>query len=148
MLDKINWKISEVRNDVDEDKLDYVFYIDGHECGRAEIEVLYESYDYEFSTILSELEFAKEFRNEPIVKISRIEVDPLYRSKGIATCLLTEVFKRSRLAGFTQWFLNASPLDENGPSLFQLEDFYSKFGFHREQLRDESTLMWFKDEIN
>ena len=141
-----DWKVSEVRDEYD-DKLFFLLHMDDCVCGSVEIEVLYESYEYEFMSILSELEFAKEFRNEPIVKISRVEVDPLYRANGIATYLLTEAFKRLRLAGFTQWFLNASPLDENGPSLFQLESFYSKFGFHREQIRDESTLMWFKDEI-
>jgi GNAT superfamily N-acetyltransferase len=142
-----DWKISEVRDEYDDDKLNFLLYEDGCVCGSVEIEVLYESYDYEFMNILSELEFAKEFRDEPIVKISRIEVEPMHRGKGIATYLLSEVFKRLRLAGFTQWFLNASPLDENGPNLIQLESFYNKYGFHSEQIRDKSTLMWFKDEI-
>ena len=141
------WVVSEVRDEFDCDKLNYVLCENGCECGNVEIEVLYESYDYEFSTILSEIEFANEFRKEPIVKIARVEVDPKYRGRGMATHLLTEAFRSLRLAGFTQWFLNASPLDEEGPSLFQLEDFYSKFGFHKEQLRDESTLMWFTDDI-
>ena len=142
------WKVSEVTNEFDDDKLDYVLYEGDCECGRVEIEVLYESYEYEFMSILSEAEFAKEFRSEPIVKISRVEVPLPHRGKGIATHLLKETFKQLRLAGFTQWFLNASPLDENGPSLFQLENFYTKFGFRREQLRNESTLMWFADDLN
>jgi len=141
------WKVSEVRDKFDYDKIYYVFYEDDCEVGRAEIEVLYDSYDYEFTGVLSEIEFLQEFRNEPIVKISRLEVDTHHRGKGVATYLLNESFKNLRLAGYTQWFLNASPLDQNGPSLFQLENFYTKFGFLRKQLRNQSTLMWFKDEI-
>jgi len=141
------WKISELRDKFDYDKIYYIIHEDNCEVGRAEIEILYDSYEYEFTSVLSKIEFSQEFRDEPIVKISRLEVDVQHREKGIATYLLNESFKNLRLAGYTQWFLNASPLDQNGPSLFQLEKFYAKFGFLRKQLRNQSTLMWFKDEI-
>jgi len=147
MVNKREWVISEERDKCDEDKLTYHLFEGGKELGCIEIEVLYESYEYEFMEILSELEFANQFRPEPIVKFLLVEVHPNNRSIGVATFMLTEVFKRLRLAGFTQWFLNASPLDTNGLTLHQLEGFYSKFGFKREQMREESTLMWFTDGI-
>lgn len=140
-----DYVIDEVRDEVDDDKLIYLFRKNDCIYGKVEIEVLYDSYDYEFINVLSKTEFAKEFYNEPIVKISLVEVEREFRGNGVATKLLNEVFMRLRLAGFRQWFLNASPLDTDGPSLFQLERFYIKYGFKREQLRDESTLMWFKD---
>ena len=140
-----NWKVSVVKNEIDEDKLDYVMYDGNKECGRAEIEILYDSYEYEFAGILTSEEFEKEFVDRPIIKINRLEIDPAHRERGMGRYLLSESINRLRLLGFNQWFLNASPLDDNGPKLKDLERFYSQFGFHKKQMREESTLMWFKD---
>ena len=50
-----DWKVSEVRDEYD-DKLFFLLHMDECVCGSVEIEVLYESYEYEFMSILSELE--------------------------------------------------------------------------------------------
>lgn len=143
----MTYKIVEARNQFDDDLFDFTLYVNDEEVGRLEIEALYDSYLYEFSNVLSNEEFLKEFRDEPIVKIARLEIDEKFRKNGYASYLLTESFKKLRLAGFTQWFLNASPLDDNAMTLEHLEEFYGRFGFKKKNSRDKSTLMWFKDDL-
>lgn len=132
-------------DEVDEDVMSWVMSDNVREIARAEVEILWESYDYEFSGLMDKEEYLSSFGHDRIAKITLVEVDPRSRGNGFAGKILDTVMSDLRNEGIRHWFLNASPLDKKGLGLRSLEKFYGRRGFLIKRKRKSSTLMWFKD---
>lgn len=117
----------------------------GKRVGTLRTEVLDDDWEHNFSGYIDRETWREEFPLPDTVKIDRLEVVQDMRNFGIGRRLLTSAMEDLRKRGHRQWFLNASPIDDNGLDVGQLEDFYSKGGFIVRVRRPDSTLMWFNE---
>ena len=104
-------------------------YIGKNKVGSITMEILFDSYIYEFSDVFSEDEFDEMFPENEIVKIESINVIDGYRGNGIAKKLMSEALDKMKTNGHTQFYLNAYPMGFHGLNVSSLIEFYKKFNF-------------------
>ena len=112
----------------DEDRTTITAYIGGEEVGSIGMEILFDSYSYEFEDIFDEDEF-NELYTDRIVKIEDVRVNDNNKGMGIGSELMKRGMRLMQSQGYKEYFLNASPMGYSGLDLSDLVDFYKKFGF-------------------
>lgn len=113
----------------DEDNIGINAYLNNKKIGSVSMEIMYDSYGYEFDDVFDEDEFYELFTDDSIVKISHIVVDNEYKNSGVGSELMKRAMKLMKKEGYTQFYLNASPMGSDGLALDDLVAFYKKFGF-------------------
>jgi predicted acetyltransferase len=113
---------------VDEDRIKYIIKNNGVIMSELVTELLFDSYEYEFSDFMSEEKFDEYYPKEIVVKIDYIKTETDYLRNGAATKLMEYMLENMKENGYSQFFLNASPMgfDIDTDSLV---NFYKKFGF-------------------
>lgn len=79
-------------------------------------------------------------KEDDIISIDVLRVEPAFRRIGIASILIEEVLNyiNSFFSKIEKIVLDPLPLDENGAKLTHLINFYKKYGFALSQDDDES----------
>lgn len=126
---------------LDEDRTIITATVNNNKIGSVISEILFNDY-YEFEDVLSEDEFNQMFPDDTIVKIEHIEVNDNYKNSGIATTLMNQMMNLMKNEGYTQFYLNASPMGFSGLNLSQLVRFYEKFGFKTFLNQGRNSLMY------
>lgn len=93
------------------------------------MELLFDSYSYEFEDIFDEDEFYELYPDDIIIKIEDVRVNDECKGMGIGSELMKRGMRLMQSQGYKQYFLNASPMGREGLDLSDLVDFYKKFGF-------------------
>jgi len=135
-LNRLTYKKS-----VDTDRVKITAFIDNRKVGTLSMEVLFESYDYEFSDVFDEDTFNKIYPGNKIVKIEHIEVDDNYKNSGIGYKLMEYGMSLMKKDGYNQFYLNASPMGFKGLNTPNLVNFYKKFGFNELLNQGNNVLM-------
>lgn len=117
------------KKSVDEDRTTITAYINNNKAGSLSMEVLVDSYQYEFDDVFDEDTFEELYPNIEIVKIEHIEVDDNYKNSGIGSELMKRGMKLMKKNGYNQFYLNASPMGFTGLKTMDLVEFYKEFGF-------------------
>jgi GNAT superfamily N-acetyltransferase len=103
--------------------------IDGQEVGVITASILYDAYEYGFGDDFTEDEFNEIFPDDVIAALRYLDVKPEFRNRGIGGQLFKRMMDHLENSGYTQFYLNASPMGFGGVPLHKLEDIYSRFGF-------------------
>lgn len=135
-LDNITFKKS-----VDEDRTTISAYINNQKVGSLSMEVLFDSYQYEFDDVFDEDTFNEIYPDSEIIKIEIIEVDDNYKNSGIGSELMKRGMELMKKNGYNQFYLNASPMGFKGLSTMDLVNFYKKFGFKELLNQGHNVLM-------
>ena len=117
-----------IRESDGEDRIKYIIKNDNDVISELVVELLFDSYQYEFSDFMSENDFDNYYPKEIIVKIEYVKTKPNYLRTGIATKLMRYMLKNMKENGYSQFFLNASPMGFD-IDVENLVNFYKKFGF-------------------
>jgi len=125
----------------DEDRTTITAYNINNKIGSVTSDILFDSYQYEFDDVFSEEEFDKIYPKDEIVKIEHIEIDDNLKNQGIATKLMGLIMNTMKKRGYTQFYLNASPMGFTGLRLNDLTEFYKKFGFKELKHQGNNVLM-------
>lgn len=113
----------------DEDRIKISAIYKNEKIGSVILELNINAYWY-FEDDFSEEEYNNYFPNDQFVKIEHIEIyDNYYRGSGIAKKLMNLAINKSKQLGYSQIYLNASPMGFNNLKLNDLVQFYKKFGF-------------------
>ena len=132
----ITYKIS-----TDEDRIIITAFINSEKVGILIMEVLTQSYEYEFEDVFTEEEFNEIYPDDIIIKIEHIVVDDFYKNQGIGSELIKRGIKLMKQRGFNQFYLNASPMGYSGLNTHDLVQFYKKFGFKELLHQGHNVLM-------
>lgn len=124
------------RKSVDEDRTTITAYINNNKVGLLSMEILFDSYQYEFEDVFDEI-----YPDIEIVKIERIEVDDNYKNSGIGSQLMKCGMELMKKNGYNQFYLNVSPMGFKGLGTTDLVDFYKKFGFKELLNQGHNVLM-------
>jgi ribosomal protein S18 acetylase RimI-like enzyme len=117
------------KKEIDDENTTISAIIDKNIVGQLTLELLNDSYTYEFDDILTEDEFYEIFPDDEIIKISHIKVDDNSFNLGIGQALMNYGMNLMKNDGYTQFYLNASPMGFGGLNTENLVNFYKKFGF-------------------
>lgn len=136
-------KVSKVvyRKSVDEEKTEIGAFVDNKRIGHLVMEVLFEAYEYDFADVFDEDTFNEMYPDSAIVKIEYIDIDDAYKGMGIGTELMKRGMALMKKNGYTQFFLNASPMGFSGLGTVDLVEFYKKFGFKELLNQGHNVLM-------
>lgn len=85
-------------------------------------------YGYYFNNF-TESEKEKIFKDDVVLNLQDMEINPQYRRQGYAKKLMKKVISYAKKNGYKQIYLNASPMGFGGLSVRGLVSFYKKFGF-------------------
>lgn len=129
------------KKSVDEDRTTITAYINNNKVGSLSMEILFDAYQYEFEDVFDEDTFNELYSDSEIVKIEHIEVDDNYKNSGIGSELMKRGMKLMKKNGYSQFYLNASPMGFKGLSTTDLVDFYKKFGFKELLNQGHNVLM-------
>lgn len=124
-----------------EDGLDIIAFHNNLKIGSISIEFMYNPYEYEFEDVFDEETFNEIFPKDEIIKISHLVVNDKFKNQGIATTLMNKALSNMKKKGYTQFYLNASPMGYTGLNLSNLVGFYSKFGFKELLHQGNNSLM-------
>lgn len=124
-----------------EDGVDIIAYINNIEIGSISLNILHDAYEYEFQDEFDEDEFDEIFPKSEIIKISHIEIGDSYKNRGIGTNLMLKAIKLMYGKGYTEFYLNASPMGFSGLRINDLVEFYEKFGFRVIKNQGHNMLM-------
>lgn len=115
--------------DIDRKIISVLF--DNESIGKLSFLILNDAYQYEFSDDFSEDDFYDIFPDDTttIIKIEHIEIDDEFKNLGIASQLMEYSIEWMKKKGYSQFYLNASPMGFSGLRLKTLVKFYEKFGF-------------------
>ena len=130
------------KKEYDEDYLELKAYIKDNEVGKITTEIMFDPHLYILGDELGEDEIYNIFPEDIIVKIEYISIDDDFKGLGIAKELMTEALSTMKDDGYTQFFLNASPMGFGGLSLNTLVEFYKKFGFKEIINQGNNVLMY------
>ena len=138
----INFKINQ-----DEDNTEIKAFYGNKEVGILHADLIFDIFsevsDGDTDTnMLQEDDIYNIFTDDIIVKISYMSVDENYMSKSIGTSLFKKALEYFYDNGFTQFYLNASPMGFKGLNLDNLIKFYEKFGFKVFKKYDGDALMY------
>lgn len=125
----------------DEDRTIITAYNNGNIVGKISSDMLFDGYGYEFDDVFSEEEFDEIYPDDLIVKIESVDVEDNFKSQGIGSILMSKMMDLMRNRGYSQFYLNASPMGFGGLSLYELVDFYKKFGFRELKNQGNNVLM-------
>jgi GNAT superfamily N-acetyltransferase len=126
---------------VDGDTTHINAYINNEKIGSLTMEILYDSYNYEFDDVFDEEEFEDLFPESEIVKIEYLNVEDKYKNSGVGSELMKRGMVLMRKNGYTQFYLNASPMGRSGLNTNELVNFYKKFGFKEILNQGHNVLM-------
>lgn len=135
-IDNITFKKS-----ISEDTTKLEAYTNNKKIASLSMDVLFDAYHYDFEDVFDYETFNKLYPDNEIVKISYLDVDDIYRNSGIGTELMKRGMQLMKKNGYTQFFLNASPIGYNGLSTLDLVAFYKKFGFKELLNQGHNVLM-------
>ena len=113
----------------DEDRTYINAYINEKNIGSIIFQEIMEAYEYEFSDDISEYEFDNLFTEDVIIKLEHLEVIDEFKGKGISKELIEKGLGVMVDMGYTQFYLNASPMGFKGLSKNSLVKLYEKCGF-------------------
>jgi len=136
IINQLKFKLSN-----DEDRTTITAYNINNKIGSVSSDILFNSYQYEFDDVFSEEEFDKIYPKDNIIKIEYIEIDDNLKNQGIATKLMGLIMNTMKKRGYTQFYLNASPMGFTGLGLNDLIEFYKKFGFKELKYQGNNVLM-------
>lgn len=117
------------KKSTNDDRTTITAFIDDEKVGSLYMEVIFDAYEYEFEDVLDEDTFNDLYPDSEIVKIEHIEVNDNYKNYGIGTELMKRGMALMKKNGYKQFYLNASPMGNNGLDTKNLVEFYKKFGF-------------------
>jgi GNAT superfamily N-acetyltransferase len=129
------------KKEVDEDRTKIIAYNNKNKVGSLTMEILFDSYEYEFEDVFDEDLFYKIYPNDEIVKIEHLEVNDNYKNLGIGTELMKRGIALMKKNGYNQFYLNASPMGRSGLDIMDLVIFYKKFGFKELLNQGNNVLM-------
>ena len=129
------------KKEVDDDRTEISAFINNKKIGSLSIEVLYSGYDYEFDDVFVEDEFNELFPESEIVKFEHLQVEDEYKKLGIGSELMKRGIALMKKNGYTQFYLNASPMGFSGLDTTNLVNFYKKFGFEEILNQGHNVLM-------
>jgi GNAT superfamily N-acetyltransferase len=125
-----NFDISKLKfkEKVREDNI-YIFAIyNNNIVGKVDLEEMMDAYWY-FEGDFDEDYYSEIFPENKFIKLSKIDVEPDYRDKGIAKKLMELAMQKSKELGYDKVYLNACSVDSKGICTSGLVDFYKRFGF-------------------
>ena len=125
----------------DEERTTITAYNINKKIGSVISEILFNSYQYDFDDVFSEEEFDEIYPKDVIVNIEHIEIDDDFKNQGIGTELMGLMMDTMKKRGYTQYYLNASPMGFAGLKLNDLVEFYKKFGFKELKHQGHNVLM-------
>jgi len=125
----------------EEDRITITASYENNNIGNVVSEILFNSYQYEFDDVFSEEEFDEIYPEDQIVKIEYIDINDSFKNQGIATKLMGLMMDTMKKRGYTQYYLNASPMGFTGLRLNDLAEFYKKFGFKELKHQGNNVLM-------
>jgi GNAT superfamily N-acetyltransferase len=129
------------KKSVDDNTTHINAYINNEKIGSLTMEILYDSYNYEFDDVFDEEEFEDLFPESEIVKIEYLNVEDKYKNSGVGSELMKRGMILMRKNGYTQFYLNASPMGMSGLNTNELVNFYKKFGFKEILNQGHNVLM-------
>jgi GNAT superfamily N-acetyltransferase len=129
LYEKLNTGLVFKIDEEDEDYTNITVSKNGKKVGELCMLELMDSYSYEFDDVLTEDEFDELFPDDYIIKIDSLKVEDGFKGEGIASSLMEYGLNYMVNEGYTQFFLNASPMGFTGLKLNHLVNLYSKFGF-------------------
>ena len=113
-----------------EDRTEIVVFSGNRQIGSLSMEILFDSCSsYEFEDVFTEDEINKIYPLFEIVKMEHVQIDDEYKNLGIGSKLMKRAIKLMRDNGYSQFYLNASPMGSTGLRVNELVEFYRKFGF-------------------
>jgi ribosomal protein S18 acetylase RimI-like enzyme len=114
--------------ETDDERVTINAYVNGKFIGK--VVVVYEISGYwEFEDEMSEERYDELFPGDRFAKIEYITVATEYTGKGYAKALMNKALEHIKESGETRVYLNASPMGHNEMDLYDLVNFYKKFGF-------------------
>jgi len=136
LTDNITFKKS-----IDEDRTTLTAYNNNNKVGSLSMEILFDAYQYEFDNVFDEDTFDELYPDIEIVKIEYIEVDDNYKNFGVGSELMQRGMELMKKNGYSQFYLNASPMGFKGLGTMDLVEFYKKFGFKELLNQGDNVLM-------
>lgn len=133
------------RKSLDEDRTTIEAYENGAKVGTISFEILIEAYSYEFDDVFTEEQFDNLYPESDIVKVEYIDVINSYKNKGLGSRLMQRGMALMKSKGYTQFYLNASPMGFDGLGTMDLVNFYRKFGFRELLNQGHNVLMGITD---
>src|SRR5690625_1051636 len=136
LTDNITFKKS-----IDEDRTTLTAYNNNNKVGSLSMKILFDAYKYEFDNVFDEDTFDELYPDIEIVKIEYIEVDDNYKNFGVGSELMQRGMELMKKNGYSQFYLNASPMGFKGLGTMDLVEFYKKFGFKELLNQGDNVLM-------
>jgi len=146
-IDKSFYETVKYFTEEDEDRITITAIYEENKIGSVTSEILFGGYSYEFDDVFTEDEFDNMFPDDYIVKLEHIEVNDNFKGTGIGTQLIDKMMKMMRSSGYSQFYLNASPMGFSGLRLNGLTDLYKKFGFKEIKHQGHNVLMGISNTI-
>lgn len=132
----------EYKTETNVDGVNILAFYNNKKVGKITSEILIEPYEYEFAEDMEEDEFYDIYSDDEIVKIEYLTVEDHYQGRGLATKLMNKLIDVMSNKGYTQFYLNASPMGFRGLQLKYLIKFYKKFGFKKFLDQGNNVLMY------
>lgn len=134
--------IIRARNDEYDDMMYMELVMGGRVVSTVEFELLNDCYEYEFSLNMDRAFYDEMFGGDTIMKIRFLWVDRDVRRTGIGGMMLEEAMNVAVAFGVRCVFLNAAPLDDDGPNISSLVSFYVSHGLEYARCLGDSCMMW------
>lgn len=115
--------------DIDDEYTEIIASVGGDEIGKLVLCELIDSYSYEFDDVFDEDTFYELFPNDLIIKVEHIEIGNEYKSSGYGRKIMLYGLEYMKNKGYTQFYLNASPMGFDGLRTDELVEFYESVGF-------------------
>lgn len=147
MVNKIN-KFKPLNENFDfklsseEDRYEIKAIYDGEVYGHIIFTIVFEAYNYDFHDVISEEQFDEIFSDDTLIKLEHLEVEDGFKNEGIGSQLMVKGLEFMKSKGYTEFYLNASPMGFNGLGLNDLIKFYKKFGFKELLNQGNNSIMY------